>query len=101
MCITYDSLEALRTCPLREFKASYQRRHRRGCRAENSDLRLPTKVTCIDTLVKKTSPMQCAHCDAKLTSEKKKPIVALKREGTGYAAGGQAEAKRSDLAFQA
>lgn len=45
--------------------------------------------------------MQCAHCDAKLLADKKKPIVPLKREGTGYAAGGMAEAKRFNLAFQA
>jgi nitric oxide synthase-interacting protein len=45
--------------------------------------------------------MQCAHCDTKLLAEKKKPLIALKREGTGFAAGGLAEAKRFNLAFQA
>lgn len=57
--------------------------------------------TCIDTLVKPSIPMQCAHCDAKLLPDRKKPIVPIKREGTGYAAGGMAEAKRFNLAFQA
>jgi len=56
---------------------------------------------CVDSLVKKSSPQQCAHCDTKLLSEKKKPIVELKREGTGYAAGGLTEAKRFQLSFQA
>ncbi|CAD6565619.1 MAG: hypothetical protein CYPHOPRED_005880, partial [Cyphobasidiales sp. Tagirdzhanova-0007] len=49
---------------------------------------------CVETLVKASSPQQCAYCDTKLLSEKKKPIVALKREGTGFAAGGIAEAKK-------
>lgn len=57
--------------------------------------------TCVETLVKKTSPRQCAHCDAVLLSEKKNPIIELKREGTGYAAGGLAEAKRFGVSFQA
>jgi nitric oxide synthase-interacting protein len=56
---------------------------------------------CVDTLVKKSTPQQCAHCDAKLLPEKKLPIVALKREGTGYAGGGMAEATRFGLSFQA
>merc|ERR1711939_421740 len=37
---------------------------------------------------------QLEKSKTKLLSEKKKPIVALKREGTGYAGGGMAEVKR-------
>lgn len=47
---------------------------------------------CYDTLVMTASKPQCAHCDTLL--DKKKPSVELKREGTGFAAGGQVEAKR-------
>ena len=57
--------------------------------------------TCVDTLVKKSSPQQCAHCDTVLLAEKKNPIVAIKREGTGYAGGGMAEAKKFGVSFQA
>lgn len=57
--------------------------------------------TCIDTLVRPSSPMQCAHCEVKLVPTAKHPIIALQREGTGYAGGGMAEAKRFGLAFQA
>jgi nitric oxide synthase-interacting protein len=60
-----------------------------------------TNHECVDTLVKPSSPPQCAHCDTLLLAEKKKPIVAIKCEGTGYAAGGMAEAKKFGLAFQA
>lgn len=56
---------------------------------------------CVDTLVKSTSPQQCAFCDTQLLPDKKKPIIAIKREGTGFAAGGIAEAKRFGLSFQA
>jgi hypothetical protein len=47
---------------------------------------------CYDTLVMTSAKPQCAHCDTLL--DKKKPSVELKREGTGFAAGGQVEAKR-------
>lgn len=59
------------------------------------------QATCVDTLVKKSSPQQCAHCDTVLLPEKKNPIVAIKREGTGYAGGGMAEAKKFGVSFQA
>lgn len=57
--------------------------------------------TCVETLVKKSSPPQCAHCDTVLLPEKRKPVVAIKREGTGYAGGGMAEAKKFGVSFQA
>ncbi|KAJ7178646.1 hypothetical protein C8R43DRAFT_468110 [Mycena crocata] len=71
--------------------------------------------TCTETLVRppppstaasKPSPLKdesaselhaCVVCDAKL---KKKDIVELKREGTGFASGGLAESSRGGISFQ-
>jgi nitric oxide synthase-interacting protein len=70
---------------------------------------------CVDTLVLTDS--QCAHCGIPLSSSssssskksssstkkeegKYKGMIELKREGTGFAAGGMAEGKRFDLSFQ-
>jgi hypothetical protein len=71
-------------------------------------------VMCVDTLVLTDS--QCAHCGIPLSSSsssskkssssstkeegKYKGMIELKREGTGFAAGGMAEGKRFDLSFQ-
>lgn len=41
--------------------------------------------------------MQCIECD---TVHSEKEIVEIKREGTGYVGGGQAEAVKSGTAFQ-
>lgn len=56
-------------------------------------------LTCYETLVLPTAKPQCAHCDVVL-DKGSKAALELKREGTGYAAGGVAEAKRFDLPFQ-
>lgn len=48
-------------------------------------------ATCFDTLVMTSVTPQCAHCDQPL--DKKKATIELKREGTGFAAGGIAEGK--------
>lgn len=53
--------------------------------------------TCTDSLVKPSK--QCIHCDAVLKSVEK-DIIALTREGTGYAAGGMAETSKKGVAFQ-
>jgi nitric oxide synthase-interacting protein len=55
-------------------------------------------TTCVDTLVKPS--MQCPTCDEKVEAKDGGWVVALKCEGTGYAAGGMAEAKKFDVAFQ-
>ncbi|KDE05618.1 hypothetical protein MVLG_03990 [Microbotryum lychnidis-dioicae p1A1 Lamole] len=59
--------------------------------------------TCMETLC--IPDRQCAHCGTSTTpSEKKKKVgpafIELRREGTGFAAGGQAEATKYDLPFQ-
>ncbi|SGZ26063.1 BQ5605_C024g09826 [Microbotryum silenes-dioicae] len=59
--------------------------------------------TCMETLC--IPDRQCAHCGTSTTpSEKKKKagpaFIELRREGTGFAAGGQAEATKYDLPFQ-
>ncbi|KAK0566223.1 hypothetical protein OC861_003368 [Tilletia horrida] len=63
---------------------------------------------CIDTIIKpsfaakdKTVP-PCPACDTPLSSAKSldDAVLPLDREGTGFAAGGQAEAKRQGIAFQ-
>lgn len=51
--------------------------------------------TCTDQLVKPGK--QCLACDKALTD---KDIIALSREGTGYAAGGLAETSKKGIAFQ-
>ncbi|GJE93158.1 hypothetical protein PsYK624_093170 [Phanerochaete sordida] len=51
--------------------------------------------TCTDQLVKPGK--QCISCDISLTD---KDIIALVREGTGYAAGGLAETSKRGIAFQ-
>ncbi|KZT38939.1 hypothetical protein SISSUDRAFT_1046260 [Sistotremastrum suecicum HHB10207 ss-3] len=51
--------------------------------------------TCHDTLVKPSK--QCVVCDVKIDE---KDAVELKREGTGFAGGGLAEAKKAGVAFQ-
>ncbi|KAH7104203.1 hypothetical protein BKA62DRAFT_693856 [Auriculariales sp. MPI-PUGE-AT-0066] len=60
--------------------------------------------TCVDELVRPASskadpkmPMACVVCDAAL---KDKDLVELKREGTGFAGGGLAEARKKGVAFQ-
>ncbi|GAA6016201.1 hypothetical protein JCM10207_000430 [Rhodosporidiobolus poonsookiae] len=52
--------------------------------------------TCVDTLCR--TDKACAHCNTKI--DKKTPYIELKREGTGYAAGGGIEVTKFDLAFQ-
>ncbi|KAI0075173.1 hypothetical protein K474DRAFT_1664557 [Panus rudis PR-1116 ss-1] len=54
-----------------------------------------TCKTCTDTLVKESK--QCVACDKSVTD---KDIIALAREGTGYAAGGLAETSKKGIAFQ-
>lgn len=54
-----------------------------------------TCKTCHDSLVKPSK--QCIQCDKSLGE---KDIIALAREGTGYAAGGLAETSRKGIAFQ-
>ncbi|KAG8934898.1 hypothetical protein FRC02_009020 [Tulasnella sp. 418] len=51
--------------------------------------------TCTEDLVKPNG--QCCVCDAKAKS---KDIVELAREGTGFAAGGIAEASKAGVSFQ-
>ncbi|GAA5952077.1 hypothetical protein JCM21900_006244 [Sporobolomyces salmonicolor] len=51
---------------------------------------------CVDTLCRKDKA--CAHCGTAV--DKKHPYIELKREGTGYAAGGGVEVQKFDLAFQ-
>ncbi|KZV93926.1 hypothetical protein EXIGLDRAFT_716557 [Exidia glandulosa HHB12029] len=51
--------------------------------------------TCTETLVK--PGMQCVQCDKTL---KEKDLIEMKREGTGFAGGGLAEAKKKGVAFQ-
>ncbi|BGP17747.1 hypothetical protein JCM10213_005329 [Rhodosporidiobolus nylandii] len=53
--------------------------------------------TCVDTL--SLPDKACAHCGTK--TDKKLPVIEIKREGTGYAAGGGMEVSKFDLAFQA
>ncbi|KAI0258571.1 hypothetical protein BC834DRAFT_835293 [Gloeopeniophorella convolvens] len=54
-----------------------------------------TCKTCADTLVRPSK--QCVVCDKQLAET---DILELKREGTGYAAGGMAETSRKGVAFQ-
>ena len=54
-----------------------------------------TCKTCTDSLVKPSK--QCIVCDSQLAE---KDIIALSREGTGYAAGGLAETSKKGIAFQ-
>ncbi|KAJ7603144.1 hypothetical protein DFH06DRAFT_1022582 [Mycena polygramma] len=51
--------------------------------------------TCTETLDEDTHA--CVVCDTRL---KKKDIIELKREGTGFASGGMAETSRSGISFQ-
>lgn len=51
--------------------------------------------TCTDTLVNPAK--QCVVCDKELES---KDILELKREGTGFAAGGMAETSKAGISFQ-
>ncbi|BGP25951.1 zinc finger protein, nitric oxide synthase-interacting protein [Rhodotorula toruloides] len=53
--------------------------------------------TCVDTLCRKDEV--CAHCMTPV--DKKLPYIELKREGTGYAAGGGVQVEKFDVAFQA
>ncbi|GAA5983860.1 hypothetical protein JCM11641_006399 [Rhodosporidiobolus odoratus] len=53
--------------------------------------------TCTDTLC--IPDKACAHCGTK--TDKKTPFIEIKREGTGFAAGGGVEVSKFDLAFQA
>ncbi|GAA6032083.1 hypothetical protein JCM8097_007059 [Rhodosporidiobolus ruineniae] len=52
--------------------------------------------TCVETLSKPDKA--CAHCTTPL--DKKTPFIEIKREGTGYAAGGGIQVEKFDLAFQ-
>jgi hypothetical protein len=54
-------------------------------------------ATCVDTLCR--TDKACAHCSTKL--DKKLPFIQLKREGTGFAAGGGVSVSKYDVAFQA
>lgn len=54
-----------------------------------------TCKTCHDSLVRPSK--QCIECDKPLGD---KDIIALAREGTGYAAGGMAETSKKGVAFQ-
>ncbi|KAJ7931341.1 hypothetical protein B0H13DRAFT_2227885 [Mycena leptocephala] len=49
--------------------------------------------TCTETL----DAHACVVCDTRL---KKKDVIELKREGTGFASGGMAESSRSGISFQ-
>ena len=51
--------------------------------------------SCTDQLVKPGK--QCIACDVQLAD---KDIIALSREGTGYAAGGLAETSKKGVSFQ-
>ncbi|KAJ7158943.1 hypothetical protein C8R46DRAFT_906761 [Mycena filopes] len=54
--------------------------------------------TCTETLVRPPPTAHaCVVCDARL---KKKDILELKREGTGFASGGLAESSRGGISFQ-
>ncbi|BGP33518.1 hypothetical protein JCM10296v2_005322 [Rhodotorula toruloides] len=53
--------------------------------------------TCVDTLCR--TDKVCAHCT--MPVDKKLPYIELKREGTGYAAGGGVQVEKFDVAFQA
>ncbi|KAG0143835.1 hypothetical protein CROQUDRAFT_660725 [Cronartium quercuum f. sp. fusiforme G11] len=50
---------------------------------------------CVTTLVKASVPHQCPSCDKEVEG-----TIELEREGTGFAAGGLAEAAKFDVAFQ-
>ncbi|GAA5888596.1 hypothetical protein JCM6882_009011 [Rhodosporidiobolus microsporus] len=52
--------------------------------------------TCVETLSRPDKA--CAHCGTKV--DKKNPFIEIKREGTGYAAGGGVEVSKFDLSFQ-
>jgi nitric oxide synthase-interacting protein len=51
---------------------------------------------CVTKFVKPAG--KCFVCNGKC---KEKDVISLSSEGTGFASGGQVEAKRFDLAFQA
>lgn len=57
---------------------------------------LTDSQTCKESLCEPDKA--CSHCGEAVAA--KNGFIELKREGTGYAAGGQVEAKRYDLAFQ-
>lgn len=57
----------------------------------------PRSSTCVDTLCR--TDKVCAHCTTPV--DKKLPYIELKREGTGYAAGGGVQVEKFDVAFQA
>lgn len=72
----------------------------------------PHSSTCVDSLCKPDG--HCAACSVSVSAPKasKKAskesnngngsgYIEIKREGTGYASGGQVEVKKKDLAFQA
>lgn len=52
--------------------------------------------SCVERLVKPSKA--CVECDRPLKLEK--DLVEFQREGTGFAAGGQAETKKTGIAFQ-
>lgn len=52
-------------------------------------------LQCITTLVKASVPQRCPSCDKEVDE-----TIELEREGTGFAAGGLAEAAKFDVAFQ-
>ncbi|KAH9821814.1 hypothetical protein DFH28DRAFT_1092692 [Melampsora americana] len=52
-------------------------------------------LTCVTTLIKGTTPNRCPSCDKEVEE-----TIELEREGTGFAAGGLAEATKFDVAFQ-
>ncbi|TFK52908.1 hypothetical protein OE88DRAFT_1627381 [Heliocybe sulcata] len=51
--------------------------------------------TCTDSLIRPSK--QCVVCDKQLGG---KDVIALRREGTGFAGGGIAETRKSGIAFQ-
>ncbi|GAA5864712.1 hypothetical protein JCM8547_008278 [Rhodosporidiobolus lusitaniae] len=54
-------------------------------------------ATCVDTLCR--TDKVCAHCTTRV--DKKNPYIEIKREGTGFAAGGGVAVSKFDVAFQA
>lgn len=70
---------------------------RRRSFLERSLTMTPRSSTCVDTLCR--TDKVCAHCTTPV--DKKLPYIELKREGTGYAAGGGVQVEKFDVAFQA